>query len=282
MRDDDVVFRLRGVGKSFGPFRALRNIDLDIRAGEQVALLGPSGAGKSTLFGLLNGTILPSEGKLVVLGHDLPKIRPRTRRLVQRQIGTIYQQFSLSNSLRVVHNINAGHLGRWSLLKSLLSLVWPLDIKTALRSLELVGIPEKLHERTGQLSGGQQQRVALARVLVQDPAVILADEPISSLDPERSREIMDLLRDLSALSGKTLVTSVHTVQFALSHYERVVGLREGRIAFDCPASGVTFHMIKALYRIGDAEGSELDVQSSNASDDTNILSHPSDSVQKLT
>ncbi len=249
MREDEVVFRLRSVGKRFGAFSALRNIDLDIRFGEQVALIGPSGAGKSTLVGLLNGTLLPSEGELIVLGHDLPKLRPRARRLVQRQIGTIYQQFYLTDSLRVVHNVNAGHLGRWSLLKSLLSLVWPLDVKTALRALEQVGIPEKLHERTGRLSGGQQQRVALARVLVQNPKVILADEPISSLDPERGREIMDLLRDLSRQAGKTLVTSVHAFQFAQSHFDRVVGLREGAIIFDCPAGELTPAQIDALYRI---------------------------------
>ena len=248
---EDFVFRLRGVGKRFGSFAALRDVDLEIKAGEQVALIGPSGAGKSTLIGLLNGTLLPTEGELVVLGHDLPRLRPRARRQMQRRIGTIYQQFYLTDSLRVVHNVNAGHLGRWSLLKSLVSLVWPLEVKTALRALEQVGIPEKLHETTGQLSGGQQQRVALARVLVQDPAVILADEPISSLDPERSREIMDLLRDLSRETGKTLVTSVHAFQYARTHFDRVVGLREGRIIFDCPASELTPEQIAALYRIDD-------------------------------
>jgi phosphonate transport system ATP-binding protein len=131
----------------------------------------------------------------------------------------------------------------------LLSLVWPLDLKTAQRALADVGIPEKLHERTGQLSGGQQQRVALARVLVQDPKVILADEPISSLDPERSREIMDLLRDLSRPHGKTLVTSVHAFHFAQSHFDRIVGLREGEIVFDCAAGELTPERVAALYKI---------------------------------
>lgn len=245
----DIVFRLRGVGRSYGPLRALHDINLDVRAGEQVALVGPSGAGKSTLIGLLNGTVTPGSGELRVLGHDLPRLGPRARRAVQRQIGTIYQQLYLTESLRVVHNVNAGHLGRWSFARSLLSLIWPLEAKAALRALERVGIPEKLYARTGELSGGQQQRVALARVLVQDPAVILADEPISSLDPERGREIMDLLRDLSTETGKTLVTSVHTYSFAQSHFGRIVGLREGRVFFDCPASEVTVGMMEGLYRI---------------------------------
>jgi phosphonate transport system ATP-binding protein len=245
------VFRLRGVGKTFGDLHALSDISLEISEGEQVALVGPSGAGKSTLIALLNGTLLPSEGEVAVLGHNLSRLRPRVRRAVQRRIGTIYQQFYLTGSLRVIHNVNAGHLGEWSFIKSVLSLVWPLDVKTAAQALEQVGIPEKLYERTDRLSGGQQQRVALARVLVQDPHVILADEPISSLDPERSREIMDLLRDLSRRTGKTLVTSVHTFYFARSHFDRIIGLRGGRILFDSPAGDVTPAMAADLYRIGE-------------------------------
>ncbi|HYP41663.1 MAG TPA: phosphonate ABC transporter ATP-binding protein [Chloroflexia bacterium] len=256
MPESDTVFRLRGVGKSFGDFQALSDINLEISEGEQVALVGPSGAGKSTLISLLNGTLLPSEGDLSVLGHNLSRLRPRARRDVQRRIGTIYQQFYLTGSLRVIHNVNAGHLGEWSFLKSVLSLVWPLDVKIAAQALEQVGIPEKLYERTDRLSGGQQQRVALARVLVQDPHVILADEPISSLDPERSREIMDLLRDLSRRTGKTLVTSVHTFHFARSHFDRIIGLRGGRVLFDSPAGGVTSAMAADLYRIGESRRDE--------------------------
>jgi phosphonate transport system ATP-binding protein len=247
--DDQAVFVLRGVTKRFGRLSALREIDLTVREGEQVALVGPSGAGKSTLISLLNGTLLPSEGEVRVLGRDLSRLSPRARREVQRRIGTIYQQFYLTESLRVVHNVNAGHLGRWSFGRALLSLVRPLDVGRAALALEQVGIPEKLYERTGRLSGGQQQRVAIARVLVQDPDVILADEPVSSLDPERSREIMDLMRDLSTQTGKTWVASVHAFEYARSHFARIVGLREGRILFDAPAHAVTDEMARDLYRI---------------------------------
>ena len=274
MPESNAVFSLRGVGKAYGSFQALSDINLEIQAGEQVALVGPSGAGKSTLIGLLNGTLTPSAGELRVLGHDLSRLRPRARRAVQRRIGTIYQQFYLTNTLRVVHNVNAGHLGRWSLLKALFSLAWPLEVKTAARALEQVGIPEKLYERTGMLSGGQQQRVALARVLVQDPIVILADEPISSLDPERSREIMNLLRDLGRELGKTLVTSVHAFQFAQSHFDRVVGLREGRILFDSPAASVTPGMIEALYRIGERDLVEQEEPEESMVPVSNILGEP--------
>jgi phosphonate transport system ATP-binding protein len=183
-----------------------------------------------------------------VLGRNIAHLRPKLRRQLQRQIGTIYQQFHLVDNLRVIHNVNAGHLGKWSFFKAAVSLMWPLEIETAAKALTQVGIAEKLFERTDRLSGGQQQRVAIARVLVQNPAAILADEPISSLDPERSREIMDLLRQLSQGTGKTLVTSLHAIEFARSHYQRIIGLRQGRILFDTPPEKLTSTTIEQLYK----------------------------------
>jgi phosphonate transport system ATP-binding protein len=243
------AFVLRDVTKVFGGLTVLAEINLRIERGEQVGLVGPSGAGKTTLIGLLNGTLQPTRGEVIALGHELSRLSRTVRRQVQREIGTIYQQFHLVNNLRVIHNVNAGHLGRWSLARSLISLFWPLEVEVAQRALEQVGIPEKLYETTAHLSGGQQQRVALARALVQDPKVILADEPIASLDPERGRELMDLLRQLSQQTHKTLVASIHSVEFARSHFQRLIGLREGRIAFDCAARDVTPAMMEALYRI---------------------------------
>jgi len=204
------IFELKNVTQRFGAFPALSDINLRVRAGERVALAGPSGAGKSTLIRLLNGTLLPSAGEVWALGHNLADLSPRALRRVQRQIGTVYQQFHLVDGLRVIHNVNAGHLGHWSFLKSVLSLVWPLEVDTAVKALAQVGIPEKIYERTDQLSGGEQQRVAIARVLLQQPRAILADEPVASLDPERGREIMDLLRHLNQETRKTLVTRACT------------------------------------------------------------------------
>jgi phosphonate transport system ATP-binding protein len=243
------IFELKDVGRRFGDFPALSGINLRVLPGERVALAGPSGAGKSTLLRLLNGTLLPTEGQVRVLNKDLANLKPKALRRAQTRIGTIYQQFHLVDNLRVIHNVNAGHLGRWSFPKAALSLVWPQEVKAAEHALGAVGIPEKIYARTDQLSGGQQQRVAIARVLVQDPEAILADEPISSLDPERSREILDLLVHLSRESGKTLVASLHAIDFALSHFERVVGLREGRILFDAPAGEGSPAMTRRLYKI---------------------------------
>ena len=246
------LFELINVSRRFGAFQALSNINLTIHAGGRVALVGPSGAGKSTLINLLNGSLLPSQGEIRLLGQNLARLSPRAARRVQQQIGTIYQQFHLVDNLQVIHNVNAGHLGRWSLTRAAWSLLWPQSVDVAAQALTQVGIPEKLYARTDQLSGGQQQRVALARVLVQDPAAILADEPISNIDPERSRGIMDLLSHLCRQTGKTLVVSLHLIEYARSHCDRIVGLRHGRVIFDAPVAEISQEMIDVLYRLDEA------------------------------
>ncbi len=244
-----VVFELKNVSLNYGSFPAIKNVDLQINAGERVALVGPSGAGKSSLINLLNGTLRPSSGEVWALGHNLATLKPKALRQVQGQIGTIYQQFHLVNNLRVIHNVNAGHLGRWSFPKAVFSLLWPLEVADATHALTQVGIPEKIYEPTSQLSGGQQQRVAIARVLVQRPQAILADEPIASLDPARSREVLNLLSDLTQTTGKTLVTSIHAIDFARSHFERIIGIRSGEKLFDTPAAELTESTISTLYEI---------------------------------
>ncbi len=251
------IFELKQVSQQFGQFRALANVNLKIYPGERVSLVGSSGAGKSTLIRLLNGTLLPTEGEVWALGRNLSKLSPHRLRQVQRRIGTVYQQFNLVNNLRVIHNVNAGHLGRWSFVKAAVSLVFPLEVETAAKALTQVGIPEKLYAPTDKLSGGQQQRVALARVLVQNPEVILADEPISNLDPQLSREIMDLLRDISDKGSKTLVISLHALEFARNYCDRLVGLRQGKIVFDIPTADLSPKMIEALYRLETPESTVL-------------------------
>ena len=242
------VFELRQVSQQFGQFSALSQINLQIYAGERVALVGSSGVGKSTLLRLLNGTLFPNQGEVWALGHCLNRLSAKKLRRVQRQIGTIYQQFHLVNSLSVIHNVNAGHLGNWPFWKAALSLVHPLEAETATKALHRVGIPEKLYDRTDQLSGGQQQRVAIARALVQDPMAILADEPVSSLDPELSREIMDILRNLAQIEGKTLVVSLHSIDLAKSHCDRIIGLKAGQILFDLPSTDLSDSLITQIYQ----------------------------------
>ncbi len=243
------VFDLKHVSQQFGQFSALTDISLQIYPGERVALVGSSGAGKSTLLQLLNGTLRSTQGEVWAMGRNLSQLNSKRLRQIQQQIGTIYQQLHLVDNLRVIHNVNAGHLGRWSFLKALTSLIVPLETETAIKALSQVGIAEKLYERTDRLSGGQQQRVAIARVLVQNPIVILADEPIASLDPELSREVMDLLRNLAQQTHRTLIISLHDIDFARSHCDRIIGLRQGKILFDAAPHQVSPELIADLYRL---------------------------------
>jgi phosphonate transport system ATP-binding protein len=243
------VFHLTGVTVRHGNVQALSDVDIVVHRGERVAVIGPSGAGKSTLIGVLNGTQAPTRGAVRVLGRDLATIGSRALRDVQRRLGTIHQQFDLVEQLRVIHNVNAGHLGSWPLWKAVLSLLRPFEVPKARQALQRVGIAEKVLERTGDLSGGEQQRVAIARVLVQQPVAILADEPIASLDPARGWEIINLLHDISIETGTTLLASLHDVDVALDRFDRVVGLRAGRIVFDTKPVQVTRELTDALYAL---------------------------------
>jgi phosphonate transport system ATP-binding protein len=240
---DATVIALCAVTVDAGATRALDGVDLVVRRGERVALVGPSGAGKTTLLMVINGTVMPDQGGVEVLGAAPADADRRAR----SRVGTIYQQLHLVGALQVVHNVNAGRLPQWSLGRALWSLVRPLDTAAVSAVLDRVGIAHKARERTERLSGGEQQRVAIARVLAQQPDVLLADEPVSSLDPARAREVMDLLRSLAAEADRTLVVSLHTFALARSHCDRIVGLREGRIVFDVPAAAVTDDMAAALY-----------------------------------
>jgi phosphonate transport system ATP-binding protein len=244
-----VVASLRGVRVRYGALIAVDDIDLTIETGERVALVGPSGAGKTTVLRLCNATVAPSEGTVSVLGCDFATASERERRAVRRRVGTVYQQLHLVGPLRVVHNVNAGRLADWGRARALHSLIRPREVDAARDALVQVGIGDKLFARTDQLSGGEQQRVALARLLRQEPDLILADEPVSSLDPARAEEVMDLLCGVVVEGTRALVVSLHDFGLARRRCDRVVGLREGRILFDLPASQVDDDRAATLYRI---------------------------------
>jgi phosphonate transport system ATP-binding protein len=241
------VIRLENVSVRFRKHVVLGSVSLNIKQNERVVLIGPSGAGKSTLLGVMNGTVATQGGEVRILGRNVARLSSRERRALYSKIGTVHQDLCLVENLRVVHNVNAGNLARWTTARSLLSLLWPLDRSRVHAALEQVGIEEKIYEITGTLSGGQRQRVALARILVQDPEIILADEPISSLDPERSREAMDLLCKLNKDFGKTIVASCHSIEYARTHFDRVIGMKNGTISFDCDASAASPKLLDDLY-----------------------------------
>jgi phosphonate transport system ATP-binding protein len=243
------MIHLSGVTVRFADRVAVDGVDLTVDAGEQVAVIGPSGAGKSTLIRLLNGTAAASAGSVRVLGAELSAAGPRALRTVQRRIGTVNQQFDLVGELRVVHNVNAGRLGEWSLRRALGSLLRPHDVATAHAALDRVGLADRLGQRTSTLSGGEQQRVAIARVLVQRPVLILADEPVASLDPARGAEIVALLHAVARETGATLLASLHDVELARRGFDRILGVRDGRVRFDTTPDRLTDPMTSALYEL---------------------------------
>ena len=225
------IFELENVSRHFGDLQALTDINLRIYPGERVALVGPSGAGKSTLINLLNGSLLPSQGTLRVLSHELVHLSPRELRRVQRQVGTIYQQFHLVDNLRVIHNVNAGRLGSWSLPKAAFSLLWPQEVESATLTLTQVGIPEKLYERTDRLSGGQQQRVAVARSIVSDPSIVLADEPTANLDSKTGASLLEIMEEMNEKKQVTFIFSTHD-KMVMDYAHRLIYLRDGRVVED--------------------------------------------------
>ncbi len=249
-----MIYSLNSVGRKFGAGArssiALRNISLHIAPGDQVALLGSSGSGKTTLFRLLNATIFPSSGQLLYRMADVSAMRQSHLREMRRRIGCIYQQHYLVAGMSALMNTMSGALGRWSLASTLGNLMSPraIEVQRAEHCLEAVGLQDKRHARCDQLSGGQQQRVAIARTLMQEPEVILADEPVSSLDPALSDEILELLVRLADEARLTLLISLHQVEYARRHAKRVVGLRAGEIAFDLPTQKLDDPTVQELYQ----------------------------------
>ncbi len=231
---ESASFHLKGVAVAYNGHAALDNVDLKIAAGEAVGLVGPSGAGKTTLLRLLNATRCPTEGTVEVGGEDISRQPLRRLRVVRSRIGVVHQDLSLVPNLRVVRNVLAGKLGQVSFLGGLRLLFVPprSELRRVYSLLERVGIAEKLYERTDRLSGGQRQRVAIARALYQDPAALLADEPVSSVDPARARDTVALLAEICRERKLTLCMSLHNLELAREFLPRLVGLRGGRVVFD--------------------------------------------------
>lgn len=241
-------FQLDGVGLTHaGGSVALRGVSLAARQGEAIALIGPSGAGKTTLLSVIATALAPGQGRRQVLGEAVPVSDAGAPRSLRARIGSVHQAPPIPPRQRVVTAVLAGALGRWPAWKALASLVYPQDIAGAREALARVHLADKLFARCDQLSGGQLQRVGIARVLYQQAELILADEPVAALDPALALSTVQLLVQEAAARGATLVASLHAVELALSCFPRIVGIRDGAIAFDLPAAEVTQQRLQALY-----------------------------------
>jgi phosphonate transport system ATP-binding protein len=204
---------------------------LQVAPGERIALVGPSGAGKTTLLRTLNGQIRPHAGRLIFDGEELSALRGARLRRARAHIGLVTQKHDLVDPLRVDKNVMAGALGRWSTARALRFLFWsrPDELKEAEAALASVGLAHKLREPTAALSGGEQQRVAIARALVQAPRLLLADEPVASLDPRTAIEVLELLTGLTQARGMALICSLHQPELAARFFDRIVEVRDGAL-----------------------------------------------------
>lgn len=243
-----MTLRLSGAGLVHANgTRALQGIELAITAGERVALIGPSGAGKTTLLHLLATLQRPSEGDLELLGSQPWQLCAGARQRLRARIGLVHQSPPLPPRQRVITAVSAGRLGHWSLLRSLVNLLHPLNTGAVQAELARLDLADKLFQRCDQLSGGQLQRVAIARVLYQAPELILADEPVSAMDPVLAGHTLAVLNREAEARGVTLVASLHAVELAIAHFPRVIGVRAGQIVFDRSAAKVSPSDLAALY-----------------------------------
>ena len=244
-----VAIEVTNLSKSFKGKPALKSVSCTINEGEMIALVGASGSGKSTLIRHINGLHNGDSGSVAIFGTALQtdgNFHSKIRSL-RSQIGCIFQQFNLVNRLTVIENVLVGNLSRLSPFRSTFHLFTKEEKLQALAALERVGILEQAYKRASMLSGGQQQRVAIARCLVQGAKIILADEPIASLDPESSRKVMDLLVELNRQSGITVVTSLHQIQVVRSYCDRAIALKAGNVRFDGATVELNNEKLEAIY-----------------------------------
>ena len=252
-----MMFELKNVTRRFGKKLAVDSVTLDIPQGQMVGIIGRSGAGKSTLLRMINRLQEPSSGSIRFAGVEVSGLRGQALRNWQRDCAMIFQQFNLVPRLDVLTNVMLGRLNHRSTLLSLLNIFTREERVHAIAALERLGIEQTALQAAGTLSGGQQQRVAIARALMQNPKMVLADEPIASLDPLNAKIVMDALRDINEREGITVITNLHTLDTARNYCERIVGMAGGRVVFDGKPSELTAGAVKEIYGT-DKDGAGID------------------------
>jgi len=262
----EAALEISNLSKTFGKTKALEKVALRVDVGEMVALIGASGSGKSTLLRHVPGLIVsdPCDSHIKVLGEIVQEQGLLTSRIrkIRSRIGFIFQQFNLVDRLPLFINVLAGMLARVPTWRSLIRFYKPMEKRMAMEALHRVGMSQFATQRSSTLSGGQQQRAAIARAMVQEAELILADEPIASLDPESSRQVMGILSQINQKDGVTVLVSLHQVDYALRYCRRIVALKGGKILYDGPSQGLTRQMLHDVYgtKLGESGicGEEMD------------------------
>jgi len=241
------VLEVRNLRAGYGDREILRDVSFTLAEDDFFAIIGPSGAGKSTLIRCVNRLVDPLGGEIVFNGRDLAKVAARELRAVRRNIGMIFQEFNLIERMSVMDNVLSGRLGYLGTFRSLFRLYSKEDIRHALELLDRVGLSEHIDKRVDRLSGGQRQRVGIARALIQNPKMLLVDEPTSSLDPKIAREVMGLIREMARERHIPVLCNIHDVELACAFCTRVIGLQDGLKKFDGPPAKLDKQALQEIY-----------------------------------
>lgn len=261
------MLRLEGLDKTYATGdRALKSVDLEVPAGQVLALIGPSGAGKSTLIRCVNRLVEPTGGKAFLNDVELTSLKPGALRRERRRMGMIFQEYALVERLTVMENVLSGRLGYVGFWRSFLRKFPQSDVDEAYRLLDRVGLLHMADKRADELSGGQRQRVGICRALIQHPALLLVDEPTASLDPKTSRQIMRLIVELCQERGLAAIINIHDVALAQMFVERVVGLEMGAVVFDGAPDELTPDVLTRIYGEEDWEATIETVEDEEAAE----------------
>jgi phosphonate transport system ATP-binding protein len=242
------ILTLNNVSKRYGTnTMAIQDMNFSVKEGEFVSIIGPSGAGKSTLLRCINRMIEASSGEIIFDGVDILKLGKKSLRKVRATIGMVFQHYNLVTRLSVIENVLHGRLGYKSTLAGAFGLYSEEEKKQAVHILGLLGLEDQVYKRCDQLSGGQKQRVGIARALIQNPRMLLCDEPIASLDLNSAKIIMDHLKNISSTLGITCIVNLHQVDVALKYSDRIIGINKGKKVYDGPPKEITEDIVRNIY-----------------------------------
>lgn len=248
------ILEFKNVSKTYNNItKALIDTSFSIEEGEFVTIIGPSGSGKSTILRCINRLVDATEGEILFDGHNINQANDKELRRIRKKIGMIFQHYNLVDRLSVIENVLHGRLGHKSMISGVVGHYSEAEKENAFYVLEMLGLTEQAYKRCDELSGGQKQRVGIARSIMQEPKLILCDEPIASLDPNASKIIMDHLSNINETMKITCILNLHQVDVALKYSKRIIGLTKGQIVYDGPPANLTTEMIHEIYQSSEGE-----------------------------